>query len=77
MDAFVAASFVAGERAAVDSNVRLAAGVGAGALVVAVGLAWLIAGRVLAPVRQLEETARSITESDLAARLDVKGDWPA
>jgi signal transduction histidine kinase len=73
-DAFVAASFVASERAAVDSNVRVAAAVGAAALVVAVGLAWLIAGRVLAPVRQLEETARSITESDLAARLDVKGD---
>ena len=40
----------------------------------AVGLAWLIAGRVLAPVRELEETARSITESDLTHRLVVNGD---
>jgi len=73
-DVFVAASFVDSERAAVDTTVRIAAGVGAGALVVAVGLAWLIAGRVLAPVRQLEETARSITESDLSHRLVVNGD---
>ena len=73
-DVFVAASFVDGERAAVDTTVRTAAAVGAGALLVAVGLAWLIAGRVLAPVRELEETARSITESDLTHRLVVNGD---
>jgi signal transduction histidine kinase len=73
-DVFVAASFVNGERAAVNTTVWDAAAVGAGALVLAIGLAWLIAGRVLAPVRQLEETARSITESDLTHRLVVKGD---
>ena len=73
-DVFVAASFVDSERAAVDTTVRVAAAVGAGALLVAVGLAWLIAGRVLAPVRELEETARSITESDLTHRLVVNGD---
>jgi signal transduction histidine kinase len=43
-------------------------------LLLAIGLAWLIAGRVLAPVRELEVTARSITESDLTSRLVVKGD---
>ena len=73
-DVFVAASFVDSERAAVDTTVRVAAAVGAGALLIAVGLAWLIAGRVLAPVRELEETARSITESDLTHRLVVNGD---
>ena len=73
-DVFVAAVFVAGDRASVDTTVRIAAAVGAGALLVAVGVAWLIAGRVLAPVRELEETARSITESDLSHRLVVNGD---
>jgi two-component system OmpR family sensor kinase len=73
-DVFVTASFVDSERAGVDTTVRVAAAVGAGALLIAVGLAWLIAGRVLAPVRELEETARSITESDLTHRLVVNGD---
>ena len=73
-DVFVAAVFVRSERAAVDATVRVAAEVGALALLLAVGLAWLIAGRVLAPVRDLEETARSISESDLTHRLVVNGD---
>ncbi len=72
-DVFVAASFVADERAGVDATVRVAAGVGAAALLLAVGVAWLIAGRVLAPVRELEETARSISESDLTKRLAING----
>lgn len=73
-DVFVVASFVGSERAAVNTTAWDATAVGAGALLVAIGLAWLIAGRVLAPVRQLEETARSITETDLTHRLAVKGD---
>jgi two-component system, OmpR family, sensor kinase len=44
-----------------------------GILVLASFLAWLIAGRVLAPVRQLTETARSISESDLTHRIPVRG----
>ena len=73
-DVFVAAVFVRTQRAAVDATVRVAAEVGAIALLVAVFLAWLIAGRVLAPVRALEETARVISESDLTRRLVVNGD---
>jgi two-component system OmpR family sensor kinase len=44
-----------------------------GLLVVASALAWLIAGRVLAPVRQLTETARSISQSDVTQRVEVRG----
>lgn len=46
------------------------------ALIVLVGAsaaAWLIAGRVLEPVRQLTETAESISQSDLTARIEVRG----
>jgi len=58
----------------VNTTVRIAAAVGAVVLLFAVGLAWLIAGRVLAPFRDLLETARSITETDLTHRLAVNGD---
>jgi two-component system, OmpR family, sensor kinase len=44
-----------------------------GILVVASLLAWLIAGRVLAPVRLLTETAHSISESDLTQRIEIRG----
>ena len=42
-------------------------------LILASGVAWLVAGRVLAPVRLLTETARSISESDLTHRLEIRG----
>jgi signal transduction histidine kinase len=35
--------------------------------------AWFLAGRVLAPVRDLTETARSISEADRTARIRVSG----
>jgi two-component system, OmpR family, sensor kinase len=54
---------------------------GAGAtlvvLLVASAIAWLIAGRVLAPVRLLTETARSISESALTRRVEVRGSGEA
>jgi signal transduction histidine kinase len=50
---------------------------GAGAtlavLLIASAFAWLIAGRALAPVRHLTETARSISRSDLTRRIHVYG----
>jgi two-component system, OmpR family, sensor kinase len=50
---------------------------GAGAtlavLLVASAIAWVIAGRVLAPVRLLTETARTISESALTRRIEVRG----
>ena len=44
-----------------------------GLLLIASAFAWLIAGRVLAPVQQLTETARSISQSDLTRRIEVRG----
>jgi signal transduction histidine kinase len=40
----------------------------------ATAIAWVVAGRILAPLRRLRETASAITESDLTRRLDVRGD---
>ncbi|OKH59002.1 two-component sensor histidine kinase [Scytonema sp. HK-05] len=42
-------------------------------LAIASVLAWIVAGRLLAPLRLLIETARSITESDLSQRIPVQG----
>ena len=36
-------------------------------------LAWIVAGRLLAPLRLLSETAHSISESDLSRRIPVQG----
>ncbi len=42
-------------------------------LAVASVLAWVVAGRLLAPLRLLTQTAHSITESDLSQRIPVQG----
>jgi len=44
-----------------------------GVLLLASAFAWLIAGRVLKPVAQLTDTARSISQSDLTHRIEVTG----
>jgi two-component system, OmpR family, sensor kinase len=62
------------EREEVQEAVQVAAGVSLAVLLIASGLAWVIAGRVLAPLRTLRRTAEEITETDLTRRLDVHGD---
>lgn len=44
-----------------------------GVMVVAAAIAWATAGRVLAPLRVLTQTAHSITESDMTQRIVVQG----
>ncbi|WP_081608465.1 sensor histidine kinase [Crystallibacter crystallopoietes] len=47
--------------------------IGLAALVLIAGVGWLVAGRLLAPVRLLRETAQNITETDLSRRIPVTG----
>ena len=70
---FVIAEFRAGEQREVDDAVRTAAAVSLSVLLAATVLAWFVAGRVLAPVRLVTDTARRITESDLSRRIPVRG----
>ncbi len=70
---FVVARFPDGDRAEVDEAIRVAVGVGAAAFVVAALLAWAIAGRVLAPLRDLADAAASVNEDDLGSRITVEG----
>jgi two-component system, OmpR family, sensor kinase len=68
---FVVAYFLAGPRAEVDDSIRVSALVYGSVLMVAVGLAWLVAGRVLRPVRAVSDTARELSETDLSRRIAV------
>jgi len=70
---FVVAASLSSERQEVEEAVRLAALVLLSVLLIASVLAWVVAGRVLAPLRLLAETARSIGESDLTRRIPVSG----
>ena len=71
---FVVAASLSAERDDVNEAVRLAALVLLSVLLIASALAWVVAGRVLAPLRALDETARSISETDLTRRIPVTGD---
>lgn len=61
------------ERAEVTEAVEVATGVSLAVLLLASSLAFVIAGRVLSPLRDLGETAHAITESDLSRRIEVEG----
>lgn len=70
---FVVLSFLESERSEVDDTIRTVSLVSFLVLLVATLLAWLASGRVLAPVRVITETARSITETDTTRRIPVSG----
>jgi two-component system OmpR family sensor kinase len=71
---FAVAIDLSGEIDEVNDALRIAAGVSVGVLLLASLLAWVVAGRVLAPLRLLRDTARSISETDLTRRITVQGD---
>jgi signal transduction histidine kinase len=71
---FVVASFPDDDYGEVHQLVWVITVAGIVVLVVTTVAAWLIAERILRPVRQLSTTARSITESDLSARIPVEGE---
>ena len=72
--AFVVAHDLREEAKEVDEASQVAAGVSLAVLLLASLLAFVVAGRVLAPVRELTETARKISETDLTRRIEVDGD---
>jgi two-component system, OmpR family, sensor kinase len=71
--AVVVASFIARERAVVAQTLRAGAFVSLGALVLVSMFSWVVAGRVLAPLRKLADKARTVTATDLAGRIPVEG----
>jgi signal transduction histidine kinase len=71
---FVVANFLDGERQEIADVITTGFAVAGGILAVAAVVGWLVAGRILRPLRQVTETARAISETDLARRIDVAGD---
>ena len=72
--AYVIAYFTDRERSVYLNMVKTYGVVALVAWLLVSGGAWLLAGRVLRPVRALRRTARAISESDLSRRIDAEGD---
>ena len=70
---FAAAIALGGENE-IARVVQVDAGVSLGVAILAVALVFGATGRLLTPLRQLSETARSISETDLTRRTSVVGD---
>ena len=70
---FVITGDLGQEQAEIADTMRIAAIVSVIVLLAACLLAWIVAGRVLAPLRGLTDTARAISESDLTRRIAVQG----
>jgi signal transduction histidine kinase len=71
--AFVVTILPAAEREQIRNFLTYGGAAALGVLLIASACAWLIAGRALEPVRLLTETARSISQSDLTRRIEVRG----
>ncbi len=65
----VAAYFADQEREDVNEVARLMLGAGAGTILLVAAGAWVVAGRILRPLRDITVTARSITDTDLSRRI--------
>ena len=72
--AFVVTHDLSHEDQEVDEASQVAAGVSLAVLLLASLIAFVVAGRVLAPLRELTDTARAITETDFTRRIAVEGD---
>ena len=70
--AFAVTSLPSAEAGEIERLQAYGLAVALGALLIGCSLAWLAAGRALAPLRALTETARSISESDLTRRIPLR-----
>lgn len=57
----------------VTEQTAVIASVGAGGLAMTVLIAWLVAGQILVPIRNLRKVASGITDTDLTRRVPVAG----
>jgi two-component system, OmpR family, sensor kinase len=71
---FVVANFLGGERDEIADAINTGLVVAGAMLVVAALVGWVVAGRILRPIREVTDTARAISDSDLSRRIEVEGD---
>lgn len=70
---FVVAHLTAGERQEVLSSFHTVVQILLLMILLASIMAWLAAGRILAPLRNFSNTLKSISESDLSQRIQIQG----
>lgn len=70
---FVVASFLQDERQEIADAINTGLAVAGVVLVAAALVGWVVAGRILRPIRELTNTARAINDSDLSRRIAVEG----
>ncbi|MGP6174493.1 sensor histidine kinase [Corynebacterium sp. A21] len=70
---FAIAVYTDPARAFVDREVVTISFIGLGGVAAAFLIAWLIAGQIIAPIRNLREVASTINNSDLGQRVPVEG----
>lgn len=70
---FYALVFTEGRQADVSNTTWLLTWVGLGVLLLTAAIAWLVAGQILRPVRDVRQAAATISEQDLTRRIPVRG----
>lgn len=70
---YLIAVAVDAERSSLLAMARLYLVIAAASLMLVGVVGWLVAGRLLAPLRELRESAQRITETDLTERIPVRG----
>nr|WP_226967274.1 ATP-binding protein [Streptomyces phaeolivaceus] len=71
--AFVVAFHPASEQERADEVFRVLLAISGVALLMTTGIAWVVAGRILKPVRLVRSAAAQLTEQDLTRRIPVHG----
>ncbi|MEU7277643.1 HAMP domain-containing sensor histidine kinase [Streptomyces sp. NPDC045431] len=71
--AFVVAFHADHEQAIAAEAFRTQLAISGVALLMTTGIGWAVAGRILAPVRVVRQTAAQLTEQDLTRRIPVQG----
>ncbi|MEV6960484.1 ATP-binding protein [Streptomyces sp. NPDC051207] len=71
--AFVVAFHPGREQHRVDEVTRLLLAISGAALLLTTGIGWVVAGRILRPVRLVRAAAAQLTEQDLTRRIPVPG----
>lgn len=67
----VIATFTQQERDHINDSIRIQTYLGLGAMLLSACVGWIFASRIVAPLRVLGDTARSIHESDITRRIPV------
>ncbi len=70
---FVVAFDYSAEIAEINRNMLIFGAAGAVAMAIAAGASWFFVSRMLRPIRQLQHTAKLISDTDIARRVEIVG----